>query len=181
VSQLGSLNVAFPSGPSSAGGGNSIFTPDNIQSPYTYYEIVTSFVFDNGVALLPVAKQNADGSPIPASIVQLSSAFGFRYVSWRCQRRADFPLCPDWATSDPNQVFKRSLVRGYSPRFTQDQQSPIITVEGRYEYELRLPLSIQNGKFYLGGAPMYVLNAAGNVLTAANFSKVILGPGNSGS
>ncbi len=66
--------------------GSNPFSPSQIQAPYRSYTMVTRYVWKQGVTLLPVAKADASGDPLPASICQLASPYGYKLITWQCER-----------------------------------------------------------------------------------------------
>jgi hypothetical protein len=170
--------ISFPSGAPSAGApdiGNGVFA-DPPGQPTEFYKIRTRYLWLNGTAQLPIAMQNADLSPVAASIIQLHSPCGVKIVTWATRKLGDIPTLPDWEPDNDNQTLSTADIEFDDVEFTANQ-TPIVTVRGQYIYLLTKPISIERGVFHLGGAPCYTLDAGQSTVTAENFSSAILSTG----
>jgi hypothetical protein len=156
--------------------GTGVFAPGNDVAPTDGYKIRTAYIWQNGTVLLPVAKLNAQGGPLAATISQLASPYGLKIVSWIARRTGDIPIMPDPEPDNDNQILGSFQLEFDDPEMTANQV-PIITARGTYIYLLQKPISVKNGIFHMGGNPALTLDASQNVVTSDNFSADILSTG----
>ncbi len=155
-------------------GSAGVFAKDNIAAPYDYYRIETRYHWNNGTVCLPIAQQDAGGSPLAAAIAQLHSPYGLKIVTWAARRTGDRPVLPDFNPSDENLTLQLADIVFSDPEFTANQV-PILQARGTYVYLLKKPISVEDGVFKIGGAPCFELEPDSNTYTSKDFDGDILG------
>jgi len=178
VQQLGITKVDRPVNTSAFGSASSqasgLLSADHLESPYAVYKIRTTYEWENGTVLLPVASSAADGSPIEAAISQLSSPYGFKIVEWEAVRRGQPPKLPDPEPEDDNQVLAKHRITFDSADLAADLATETFRASGFYIYLLKKPISVRNGVFHIGNVPCY--NGKGTTkVGAGSFDAGILG------
>jgi hypothetical protein len=112
---------------------------------YTDFRLEVIVSRDEGKVALILAGLAADGSPLPAKIVQAQSPSGTKVVNWTAERFGKAPTVPSPASRDPNDVLMNSQV-GYPVSMTDPGAGRHYwRLSGTYFYQLLLPLDPTRG------------------------------------
>jgi hypothetical protein len=161
--------------PSPPAGSQGVFASDNVSNPHDWYTIETRYIWENGTVQLPIAMQGANASPLAASIVQLSSPYGLKVITWTAQRKGMQPILPDPAPDNANQALGKWEVFFHNDMYCADLATAIYKRSGYYAYLLLKPIGVKNGIFHVGNAPVFTVSSA--TVTASKWSASILSTG----
>ncbi len=147
------------------------FSQAHQEKYYRINRIVTRYIWNQGTNLLPVAKPgNSANQVTPSVIVQTSSPFGYKIVTWVIERMGQFPLLPDWEPDNANQVFASSEIN-FGNVQPEPNGQPVFHIEGTYVYLLKQPISIKNGIFHIGMQPV-IMNQGNMAINASSFANL---------
>ncbi len=130
-----------------------------------------------GVGITPAVggSSPAEGSlGAPAEIARLTSPHGVKVVAFAGRRTGNKPYLPQREADTDNQVFSRESIMMETAELEADGLTWVYVFAGMYVYELRRPLSPNNGDALSYGQPPYASgNATNNTLTQADMAQSI--------
>ena len=150
--------------------------PDSVQlveaDPHQEYWCSKLFYDVSGLVVTP-----ANG-PIgtPASVTRSHAPYGYLVVRWGAKRLGAPPIIPSRDLSDPNAVYQRGWVSAAVPGHISEG-GQWWSMEGCYGYALRTPYK-EGDVLTIGAMPFVEETANENSITAAVYSRNIVGPNN---
>src|SRR5262245_46928475 len=110
----------------------SLFPPatEFLESPYTEYQVQTTYENDEGILQMPVAGPD----PTPAVIIRTHAPCTRKIVRWVAERQGGMPTLPDPEPPTTTQFLKRSLIARASKKLNADGITHRWRVEGMFEY-----------------------------------------------
>lgn len=144
------------------------FTDAHKQSPYTSYNMVTKYIWDEGLVQMPVAEKSSDGQPPACEIVRAEGACGRKEVRFTATRKGYHPNVPSPVTTDPNEVFAFADVGAVVPGLEASGEATY-SVSGLYIYFLKKPWWVAGQGIPLGATPYDTTPAGNNVMPAGSF------------
>jgi hypothetical protein len=139
-------------------------------SPHHEYWCSKLFYRDEGMSVRPVM-----GPPgTPASVTRERAPYGYLVVRWGAKRIEVPPTIPSSDLQDPNAVLMSSWVSAAVPGHLGDG-SQAWCLAGAYLYALRVPYK-EGDTLTLAAMPFVEETVSENTLTAASYSRNIIGP-----
>jgi hypothetical protein len=132
--------------------------------------MVSNFSWDYGELAVPVA--GPDGTP--CEIVKLHAKMCFKRVPFHLQRVGNKPDIPSANTSNPNEILIRKGIAPNAPGIMAPQQEQVWTVDGVYEYVMRVPLA-ESDPIPCGSLTFDPTSPNANVFIAGDFSTSYFG------
>lgn len=156
----------------------NLFVNENVACPYTTYKAKTTYYFNAGTLLAPVAApERAGGERTPAEIIQVSAPYGGKVVQYVAERQGKAPQVPSPEPNGNNQVLYTAEIVTESPDLMTEGRTYLYRVSGTYAYHFRQPVAFQDGRFYMGGAPFDLTPPSTHILSPGDFNRELMGPG----
>jgi hypothetical protein len=151
-------------------------SPSNQNSPYTNYQIKTSYIFKHGRLHLPIAVDPAGNSTKTSTVVNIHAPMSRKLVEWRAQRVGAVPKIPDPNVSNGNLVILESDISPVSWELLPDGNSRAFHVTGRYLYACKE--AIGAGDALPIDAPPWINYPYGETqIVASDYQHGIIDPG----